>query len=121
MPIADPTALQSQIAGRLTRRAGELRALLAAAQEVPQESADVVDFKDVAAQDTRAVVDDVALAHASDELGQVLAALRRIDEGTYGQCQDCGETIDQRRLAALPATPYCTACQAIHERPWARR
>lgn len=121
MPIADLTALQPQIAARLTQRASELRELLAATHEAEQQSTDVVDFKDVAAQDTRAVVDDVALAHASDELGQVIAALRRLDEGTYGQCQDCGETIDQRRLSALPATPFCTACQAIHERPWAHR
>ncbi len=47
----------------------------------------------------------------------MVAALRRVDEGSYGLCLDCGEPIDERRLAALPATPFCTACQAIHERP----
>ena len=75
------------------------------------------DFKDVAADETRAAIDDVALSHAATELTQVSAALRRIDEGGYGQCLECGEAIDERRLLALPATPFCTACQADHERP----
>jgi DnaK suppressor protein len=81
----------------------------------------VQDFKDVAAEESRAVVDEVTHAHARQELVQVAAALRRIAEGNYGLCQDCGESIDARRLCALPATPYCTACQSIHERPRARR
>ena len=76
-----------------------------------------MDFKDVAAEETRAVVDEAAYAHAAEELSQVVAALRRLEDGTYGSCEDCGEAIDERRLSALPATPFCTACQTIHERP----
>jgi DnaK suppressor protein len=114
-----------QLAANLTQRQSELRALLqsAAAMALPEASPpDVQDFKDVAAEDARAAIDEVAYAHASEELARVVAALRRIDEGSYGQCTDCGEPIDERRLLALPATPFCTACQAIHERPpFARR
>ncbi|MDB5859724.1 MAG: transcriptional regulator, TraR/DksA family [Ramlibacter sp.] len=104
---------------RLTLRQQELRALLhdAAEARANEHSTDVQDFKDVAADETRAAIDDVALSHAATELAQVSAALRRLDEGGYGLCQDCGEPIDQRRLLALPATPFCTACQADHERP----
>jgi DnaK suppressor protein len=78
---------------------------------------DVLDFKDVAAEDRQAIIDEVAVAHATTELHQIVAALRRMNDGSYGECQDCGEPIDARRLFALPATPFCTACQAIHERP----
>lgn len=40
-------------------------------------------------------------------LEQVRDALRRIDEGTYGKCIECGREIDPARLDAVPWTPYC--------------
>jgi DnaK suppressor protein len=103
----------------LSRRQEELRAVLQAAVDAREneQPTDVVDFKDVAAEESRAAVDALALAHAADELVHVTGALRRMEEGTYGQCLDCGEAIAERRLLALPATLYCTACQTIHERP----
>ena len=110
--------LSARLRDQLTHRQQELRALLhdAAEARAAAHSTDVQDFKDVAADETRAAIDDVALSHAATELTQVSAALRRIDEGGYGLCQDCGEAIDERRLRALPATPYCTPCQALRER-----
>lgn len=124
MPIAVESANASfvqQILQKLQQRETELRALLHAAQDATGNLPEVSDFKDVAAEESRAAVDEVAHAHAAEELAQVAAALRRIDDGTYGLCEDCGDPIDQRRLLALPATPFCTACQAIHERPGAPR
>jgi len=108
-------------AGVLRERAAELRAQLQAAQGNAEAAGEVIDFKDVAAEDVRAWVGDAAHAQAAREFEQVLGALRRITLGTYGQCEDCGEAIDERRLRALPATRFCTACQAIHERPALRR
>lgn len=115
------STLARQLAAKLRQREADLRALLqhhagvaVGASDNPPE---VLDFKDVAAEDSRAVVDQVALTHATAELRQILEARRRVDDGSYGECQDCGEPIDERRLFALPATPFCTACQAIHERP----
>jgi len=124
MNVTAPSiALTQQLAGQLRQRQSELRTLLQAANDAAVAAAppDVLDFKDVAAEDTRAHVDEVAHAHAAEELDRIAAALRRVDAGTYGQCEDCGEGIDERRLRALPATPYCTACQAIHERPGQQR
>lgn len=117
--ILDTTPAARNPAERLRARAEELRRVLqaAAGAAISGEHAEVVDFKDVAAEDTRAAVDEVAQTLAADELAQVMAALRRVDDGSYGLCEDCGEPIDERRLLALPATAYCTACQAIHERP----
>lgn len=50
-------------------------------------------------------------ARESAELDQVDAALRRIDEGTYGQCIDCGVEIPAPRLQATPEAARCMACQ----------
>ncbi|NML48268.1 TraR/DksA family transcriptional regulator [Ramlibacter sp. G-1-2-2] len=111
--------LSLRLLTQMTKRQEELRAMLRAAADAREneQPTDVVDFKDVAAEESRAAVDDLALSHAAIELSQVSSALRRMEEGSYGLCQDCGEAIDERRLMALPATPYCTACQTIHERP----
>jgi DnaK suppressor protein len=40
-------------------------------------------------------------------LAQVRAALKRIDDGTYGKCLVDGEPIDAKRLDSVPWTPYC--------------
>ena len=42
-------------------------------------------------------------------------ALRRLDEGTYGVCEECGETINTARLSALPFTRMCIACKSEQE------
>ena len=118
--IAESSTLLQQMAETLRRRQHELHEVLkqAAGAHIPGDNPpEVLDFKDVAAEETRAVIDEVTHAHAVEELAQVAAALRRVDEGSYGLCQDCGEPIDERRLRALPATAFCTACQTIHERP----
>ncbi|CAM3912584.1 TraR/DksA C4-type zinc finger protein [Castellaniella denitrificans] len=44
------------------------------------------------------------------------AALRRIEDGCYGACEDCGRAISRARLLALPAALRCAACQQAYER-----
>ncbi len=103
----------------LVQREAELRALLRSALDANTEQASaqagVSDFKDIADDQSRDIVDEAQADHAAVELEQVLSALRRVDDGTYGQCMDCGEPIDERRLTAMPAAAYCLACQAVHE------
>jgi DnaK suppressor protein len=43
-------------------------------------------------------------------------ALDRIDNGTYGACQTCGETINKPRLEAVPHTTQCVMCQRREEK-----
>ena len=38
-------------------------------------------------------------------------ALRRIEQGVYGVCRDCGESIAEARLNAIPWTRVCIACK----------
>ena len=85
--------------------------------DVPSDGVhEVADFKDAAVEESIATIDNAQAAHAAAELAQVHAALRRLAEGAYGDCIDCGDAIDLRRLLALPATPYCAPCQSVHER-----
>lgn len=42
--------------------------------------------------------------------GEVGEALGRVDAGTFGRCENCGEDIPEERLDALPYTRYCVPC-----------
>ncbi|HET9141946.1 TraR/DksA family transcriptional regulator [Actinophytocola sp.] len=50
------------------------------------------------------------LAVATEELEALDAAVARIDAGTYGVCQRCGQPIAPERLEALPAATTCIRC-----------
>lgn len=41
---------------------------------------------------------------------RIRAALIKIEEGDYGYCDNCGESINPKRLAIDPATPFCISC-----------
>jgi len=47
---------------------------------------------------------------AKDKLQKLEAALQRIEEGTYGVCEACGQAIEPERLGALPTAILCIAC-----------
>ena len=54
---------------------------------------------------------DLALRDRSrGELEKVEAALRRLDDGTYGTCVSCGNPIAPERLEAIPWAPTCIDC-----------
>lgn len=42
-------------------------------------------------------------------------ALNRIADGSYGECVNCGEEIQPKRLDAIPWTPHCIRCQELVE------
>ncbi|MEW5951368.1 MAG: TraR/DksA family transcriptional regulator [Elusimicrobia bacterium] len=44
-------------------------------------------------------------------LDEIEAALRRIKNGIYGKCEQCGIIIDKKRIKALPYSRYCIKCQ----------
>jgi DnaK suppressor protein len=47
---------------------------------------------------------------ALEEIDQIRAALKRIDEGEYGACNGCGKNIGAQRLKALPFAVLCIDC-----------
>ena len=49
-------------------------------------------------------------ARAGVEARRIVAALRRLDEGTYGDCLECEEPVALGRLQANPAVPVCINC-----------
>jgi DnaK suppressor protein len=60
---------------------------------------------------------DAILDSARNQRDEVLAALTRIDEDSYGKCVDCGHEIPGGRLDARPDAARCVGCQG----KWAKR
>jgi DnaK suppressor protein len=63
----------------------------------------------------------VSLLENQDQiLEDIAAAMRRLENGTYGQCELCGKEIPKARLNATPHTPYCIDCARQLEEDGAR-
>ncbi|MBM4140058.1 MAG: TraR/DksA family transcriptional regulator [Nitrospira sp.] len=50
-----------------------------------------------------------------ETLVKIDEALRKLDEGTYGKCEDCGGDISEKRLKVLPYAIYCIDCKEKRE------
>jgi DnaK suppressor protein len=78
-----------------------------------ERSADQLDEIEAASQRALAVCN---LDREFNQLRNVRAALRRIEEGSFGICHGCGEDIHPKRLAAVSWAPYCIRCQEAVDR-----
>jgi DnaK suppressor protein len=61
---------------------------------------------------------DFSLGRASDEqqvLFKIDEAMKRVDEGTYGRCLQCGKAIAKKRLKAIPYSEMCIECKKQNE------
>jgi DnaK suppressor protein len=74
------------------------------------------------AEDTLDVADQAVFSYQKEmiftqgteghsQLSLVRLALERLHDGSFGECLQCGQPIGDKRLEALPWTPYCIACQ----------
>jgi DnaK suppressor protein len=77
----------------------------------PRAAAEVEQFVDD-------VHDDIGLTLIqmhSEMLNKVDTAIRRLEQGIYGRCADCGGAIAPERLRALPFAVRCVSCQTSRE------
>jgi len=51
----------------------------------------------------------------NDTVFKIDESIRKLDEGTYGLCEDCGDEISSERLRVLPFAIRCRDCQEDHE------
>jgi DnaK suppressor protein len=97
--------------------------LLELEQELEERVGEEVDTARDARDDQLAVSDLARVDELKEEyfalaetdsaiLALVRAALRRIEDGTYGSCVVDGGPIDEKRLESVPWTPYCLKHQA---------
>jgi len=99
-------ALEGELAARTERETDLGRDQVL---EAPSDSGDASVADEAASQDFREAQSD------SDVLKQVREALVRIDDGTFGRCVVDGGPIEEKRLEAIPWTPYCLRHQQANE------
>ena len=103
---------------RLEERQQELRRVV---------SRNVQDGRDADLETAQDIADKAASSYTKEflfsqsnserqELAKVEEALARIREGTFGECANCGNDINPKRLEAVPSTRYCIDCQEKMEK-----
>jgi DnaK suppressor protein len=112
----------AELRGQLGTEAAALRADIERAEsDIASRLGDAVgdagdDQADVGAK-TFEREHEIALTHNSRELlAQNERAIARIEAGTYGTCESCGEPIGKARLQAFPRATLCVSCKQREER-----
>jgi len=104
---------------------------LALAARLRQEEADPVESGELSTADQHPAelgsetfereLELTTLSIVEGELKEIDDALRRLDHGSYGICEECGKPIDEARLEAVPWARYCVVDQARIEQALSRR
>ena len=76
---------------------------------------DVLDQGESSEVDIQEDIEFALIQMKSETLNKIEAALRRLDEGTYGGCFECGDEISEARLRALPFAVRCKDCEEARE------
>jgi DnaK suppressor protein len=100
---------------RLLDRQKELEELL---KGLTQEKVSDTEVQDPGDQAAAATSEDIMIsiqANEYEELRMIAKALKAIENGTYGACQDCGNPIAEKRLLLYPNATRCITCQEASE------
>ena len=74
------------------------------------------DMHDLASVETERLYEYALKDRERRSVMELICALKRIDEGVYGICEDCGKPISEKRLLVAPATTQCIECKAESEK-----
>jgi RNA polymerase-binding transcription factor len=109
----DATGIRRVLQERLDALDDELRELTA----VPRDPAAAVSFGKRIGDATTEAVDRLSKVGAAEQLaamrGDVVRALEKLDDGTYGLCDRCGALIPDERLDARPWSVLCVRCASL--------
>lgn len=101
-------AMREDLVKEISRRSRET------AGTPPQQ--DIGDIYDAVSEERSRDLDLILNEHQKRTIDQIDEALERIDEGTYGECEECGVKIPKGRLRIRPFAKLCVECQEKVER-----
>jgi DnaK suppressor protein len=102
--------LRDEILGKIAQEMGNKL------DEDPRMSTlSTMDIGDLSQFDQDEDIDYTLLNRHIERLRELEDALDRLEEGTYGICEDCGAAINLERLKVLPFTTCCVQCQERRE------
>jgi DnaK suppressor protein len=94
--------LEAQMGRRLTREAG-------------QKIDSAMDSADMSSQDMDQGIDSSLLEMKYEQYKDIADAFRKLQNKTFGLCEECGEEIDIKRLQVNPLARYCISCKTKKE------
>lgn len=84
-------------------------------QDIPESEGEPLDFTDQASVESELDLN----IHIKEREGRLIAkireALERIEDGSFGICEECGGKISEKRLKARPVTTLCINCKRQQE------
>jgi RNA polymerase-binding transcription factor DksA len=92
------------------------RSILVLQAEHPRARGGGMEAGDAGANLTEADRNEAAVESAGRQRTEVMAALARVEDGSFGKCVDCGQLVPDGRLEARPTTARCVACQSKRDR-----
>ena len=102
---------------RLEEMRDDLERTLAVLQgEHPLARGGTAEAGDAGANLTEADRNQASLQTTLAQRAEILAALVRVGDGSYGKCVDCGNPVPDGRLEARPACPRCVPCQSKRDK-----
>ena len=98
----------------------EIRSIAREASKSPREASGdlsgyTIHMADMAADTYEREMSVNMVSSEQEVLYQIDEALKRVEEGSYGECQQCGKTIAASRLKAVPYASMCITCQRAKE------
>ncbi len=84
-------------------------------KDMDMPEAEVGDPIDAASQSLDKEILFELSGNSHNTIGQIEAALRKIEKGIYGRCELCRQPIPKKRIKALPFARYCIHCQTSSE------
>ena len=100
----------------LLKKRNELLTLVRREPDVLATNIGTPDVDEFAVKSAMQDVTAVTLDLRSRMLKDIERSLKQLAEGTYGECEGCGEEISSNRLQALPWARYCLTCQELRSR-----
>ena len=115
---AEAKAVRAELEADLTRLRGELDHSARELQDLLRDGVDGAgnDQADVGSKGLERDAEMSLAANQRELLLQTEKALVRLEQGTYGQCEFCGEPIGKNRLMAFPRATLCMTCKQREER-----
>lgn len=115
---AEVDEARAELAADVARLTSELAAMESRLGEVMRDGGDGAgdDQADTGAKAYEREQGLMFITGTRDTIFQIEQALSRLDAGTYGDCESCGEPIGKARLQAFPRATVCVSCKQRQER-----
>jgi RNA polymerase-binding transcription factor len=107
--------LRRMLEGRRAQLAHDVQDRIRSVRTEGLGDRDVVDAAETSEVDIQGEIGFALIQLKSETLKMIDTALRRIEQGDYGDCFECGREIAEARLRALPFAVRCRDCEAVRE------